>query len=81
MPLLIMFTDGGSIPVYLLQIFDNFYGTSKDSVNYLLKKNNDILFDIDWQGTQQLDRFKELNLIKIFEGNNQFSIFTYLELK
>tara|TARA_B100000780_G_scaffold203792_1_gene144652 strand:+ start:1617 stop:2198 length:582 start_codon:yes stop_codon:yes gene_type:complete len=48
------------------KIFDNFYGTSKDSVNYLLKKNNDILFDIDWQGTQQLDRFKELNLIKIF---------------
>ena len=48
------------------KIFDNFYGTLKDSVNSLLKKNNDILFDIDWQGTQQLDRFKELNLIKIF---------------
>jgi guanylate kinase len=48
------------------QIFDNFYGTSKESVNILLKKNNDILFDIDWQGTQQLTKFKELNLIKIF---------------
>jgi len=48
------------------KIFDNFYGTSKDSVNNLLKKNNDILFDIDWQGTQQLSKFKELNLIKIF---------------
>ena len=48
------------------KIFDNFYGTLKDSVNSLLKKNNDILFDIDWQGTQQLDRFKELNLIKLF---------------
>ena len=48
------------------QIFDNFYGTSKESVNNLLKKNNDILFDIDWQGTQQLSKFKELNLIKIF---------------
>jgi len=48
------------------KIFDNFYGTSKYSVNTLLKKNNDILFDIDWQGTQQLSKFKELNLIKIF---------------
>ena len=31
-----------------------------------MKANNDILFDIDWQGTQQLSKFKELNLIKIF---------------
>ena len=48
------------------KIFDNCYGTSKKSVNYLLEKNHDILFDIDWQGTQQLSKFKELNLIKIF---------------
>ena len=48
------------------KIFDNFYGTSRDSVNELLKKNNNILFDIDWQGTQQLSTFKELKLIKIF---------------
>ena len=48
------------------KIFDNLYGTSKDSVNILLKKKNDILFDIDWQGTQQLSKFKELNLVKIF---------------
>jgi guanylate kinase len=48
------------------KIFDNFYGTSKESVNTLLDKNNDILFDIDWQGTQQLSKFKELKLIKIF---------------
>ena len=48
------------------KIFDNFYGTSRDSVNTLLKKNNNVLFDIDWQGTQQLSKFKELKLIKIF---------------
>jgi guanylate kinase len=48
------------------QIFDNFYGTSKHSVNTLLETRNDILFDIDWQGTQQLTKFKELNLVKIF---------------
>ena len=48
------------------KIFDNFYGTSRDSVYELLKNHNNILFDIDWQGTQQLSRFKELKLIKIF---------------
>ena len=47
------------------KIFDNYYGTSRNSVNTLLKNNN-ILFDIDWQGTQQLSNFKELNLIKIY---------------
>ena len=48
------------------KIFENYYGTSRDSVNLLLKNNNNILFDIDWQGTQQLSKFKELKLIKIF---------------
>jgi len=48
------------------KIFDNYYGTSKKSVTDILNKKNDILFDIDWQGTQQLSRFKELNLVKIF---------------
>ena len=48
------------------KIFDNYYGTSKKTVNILLENKNDILFDIDWQGTQQLSKFKELKLIKIF---------------
>ena len=48
------------------KIFDNYYGTSRDSVSTLLKNNNNILFDIDWQGTQQLSKFQELKLIKIF---------------
>ena len=47
------------------KIFDNYYGTSIESVRQLSKENN-ILFDIDWQGNQQLSNYKELNLIKIF---------------
>ena len=31
-----------------------------------MKKNYDVVFDIDWQGTKQLTKYKELNLIKIF---------------
>ena len=48
------------------KIFDNYYGTSKQSVNKLHKENYDVVFDIDWQGTKQLSEYKELNLIKIF---------------
>ena len=48
------------------KIFGNYYGTSKNSVDNILKDKNDILFDIDWQGTKQLSKFKNLNLIKIF---------------
>ena len=29
-------------------------------------QKNDILFDIDWQGTKQLSKFENLNLIKIY---------------
>ena len=47
------------------KIFDNYYGTSKIAVNKMIK-DNDIIFDIDWQGNQQLSKFNELNLIKIF---------------
>ena len=47
------------------KIFDNYYGTSKESVDSTIK-NNDIIFDIDWQGTKQLSKFKNLKLIKIY---------------
>jgi guanylate kinase len=47
------------------KIFDNYYGTSKKNVDENIKKN-DIIFDIDWQGTKQLANHKNLNLIKIY---------------
>ena len=47
------------------KIFGNYYGTLKKSVDELIKKN-DIIFDIDWQGTKQLNKYKNLDLIKIF---------------
>ena len=46
------------------KIFGNYYGTLKKNVNEIIK--NDIIFDIDWQGTKQLSKFKELNLIKLY---------------
>ncbi len=47
------------------KIYENYYGTLKESVDKTLK-NNDIIFDIDWQGTKQLSNFKKLKLIKIY---------------
>ncbi len=47
------------------KIFENYYGTLKKNVDETIN-NNDIIFDIDWQGTKQLSKFKNLNLIKIF---------------
>ena len=48
------------------EIFGNFYGTSKSAINKITNNNHNVLFDIDWQGSQQLSKFKELNLIKVF---------------
>tara|TARA_A100001015_G_scaffold313719_1_gene421608 strand:+ start:2089 stop:2679 length:591 start_codon:yes stop_codon:yes gene_type:complete len=47
------------------KIFDKYYGTLKENVDKLIK-TNDILFDIDWQGTKQLSKFSNLNLVKVF---------------
>ncbi len=47
------------------KIFDNYYGTLKKSINENFK-NYDIIFDIDWQGTKQLSKFKNLDLLKIY---------------
>ncbi len=47
------------------RIFDNYYGTLKKNVDETIL-TNDIVFDIDWQGTKQLSKFKNLDLIKIY---------------
>ena len=48
------------------KIFDNYYGTSKNFVNKLHQQKFDVVFDIDWQGTKKLSKFKNLKLIKIY---------------
>ncbi len=47
-------------------IFDNYYGTLKKSVLELLSQGKDVLFDIDWQGTKQLNKIKNLSLVTFF---------------
>ena len=49
------------------RVFNNLYGTLKDPVIKNLSQGKDVLFDIDWQGSEQLKKLKLKNkLISIF---------------
>lgn len=47
------------------QVFDNYYGTSRLSVNALLELGKDVILEIDWQGAQQV-RERAENVTSIF---------------
>ena len=36
------------------KVFENYYGSSKTNVIEALNKGNNVIFDIDWQGTEQI---------------------------
>ncbi|HCE35009.1 MAG TPA: guanylate kinase, partial [Gammaproteobacteria bacterium] len=36
------------------QVFDNYYGSAKQTVKDLLKQGQDVILEIDWQGAQQV---------------------------
>lgn len=48
------------------RVFSNFYGTPRAPVEAALSKGLDMLFDIDWQGTQQLRESAREDLVSIF---------------
>ena len=48
------------------KVFDNYYGTPSTPVMAALAKGHDILFDIDWQGTQQLADASREDLVSVF---------------
>jgi len=48
------------------EVFDNYYGTPKKSVMDALASGRDVLFDVDWQGTQQLRDKAPNDLVSIF---------------
>ena len=47
-------------------VFGNYYGTPRARVFELLKDGTDVLFDIDWQGAQQLDAVAGGDVVKVF---------------
>jgi guanylate kinase len=48
------------------RVFDHYYGTPKAPVDAALKSGRDVLFDIDWQGTQQLQEKGRDDLVTVF---------------
>ena len=48
------------------KVFDNYYGTPRALVEERLEAGKDVLFDIDWQGTQQLAEIMPEDLVKVF---------------
>lgn len=48
------------------EVFDNYYGTPAKPVMDALAAGRDVLFDIDWQGTQQLSDKARNDLVTVF---------------
>ena len=48
------------------KVFDNLYGTPRAYVQKVLSSGKDILFDIDWQGTQKLTAGTREDVVTIF---------------
>jgi guanylate kinase len=48
------------------EVFDNYYGTPRKPVMEALAAGRDVLFDVDWQGTQQLRDKAPKDLVSIF---------------
>lgn len=47
-------------------VFNHRYGTPKGEIREGLKRGQDYLFDIDWQGTQQLKQKDEQDVVTVF---------------
>ena len=48
------------------EVFGNYYGTPKDAVQKSISNGVDVLFDIDWQGTQKLSGNEGYEVVSIF---------------
>ena len=48
------------------EVFGNYYGTPRAPVDEALNSGHDMLFDIDWQGTQQLRDKGRADLVTVF---------------
>lgn len=48
------------------EVFGNWYATPRAPVETALAEGRDVLFDIDWQGTQQLSQAMSEDLVRVF---------------
>lgn len=57
--------DGGELLEWA-EVHGNFYGTPREPVETALAEGRDVLFDIDWQGTQQLYKAMRSDVVSVF---------------
>jgi guanylate kinase len=57
--------DGDELLEYA-EVHGNYYGTPREPVERALEEGRDILFDIDWQGTQQLYERMRSDVVSVF---------------
>lgn len=57
--------DGGELLEWA-EVHGNYYGTPREPVERALEEGRDILFDIDWQGTQQLYERMRDDVVSVF---------------
>ena len=57
--------DGGELLEWA-EVHGNFYGTPREPVETALAEGRDVLFDIDWQGTQQLYATMRDDVVSVF---------------
>ena len=48
------------------EVFGNMYGTPRAQIEQALNEGQDFLFDIDWQGTQQLRQHIRVHVVPVF---------------
>lgn len=64
-------TENGNFAEHA-KVFGNYYGTFKSTVNEAIESGQDVLFVIDWQGTQQLAQSYAHEMVRIFMLPPQF---------
>ncbi len=57
--------DGGELLEWA-EVHENYYGTPREPVETALAEGRDVLFDIDWQGTQQLYQTMRSDVVSVF---------------
>ncbi|NWG25626.1 MAG: guanylate kinase [Pseudorhodoplanes sp.] len=57
--------DGGELLEWA-EVHGNYYGTPREPVETALAEGRDVLFDIDWQGTQQLYASMRSDVVSVF---------------
>ena len=48
------------------EVFENFYGSPREPVEEAMKRGQDVLFDIDWQGAQQIRQTERADATLVF---------------